>query len=159
MELRKFIKTTIREYLNENIQSNKNITTVHFDELYHGTTMDRFNNISKNGFSIEKQGEKSGYGSGLGVSLAADYEIAKEHAEWAVEKFGGEEYIITINSKSLKILSGRDFTKINNDYNKAFILYKNGLIDGVELCDMETGDNCEEFEVFVFNINKLNQLL
>ena len=73
MELRKFIKTTIREYLNENIQTNKNIKTINFDELYHGTTMDRFEGISKNGFSIEKQGEKSGYGSVLGVSMTANY--------------------------------------------------------------------------------------
>ena len=156
MEIRKFIKTTIREYLNE---QQINIKPIHFDELYHGTTTDRFKNISKNGFSIEKQGEKSGYGSVFGVSLTSNREIAKEHAEWAVGKFGGEEYIITINSKTLKILSGDDFVSIDNDYDKAFTLYKNGLIDGVWLCDMETGDGCEEFEVFIFNINKLNQLL
>ena len=159
MKLRKFIATTIREYLNENIQNNKNTKTINFDELYHGTTMDRFEGILKNGFSIEKQGEKSSYGSVLGVSMTTNIEIAKEHAEWAVEKFGSEEYIVTINSKSLKILSGGDFARIDNYYNKAFILYENGLIDGVELCDMETGDGCEEFEVFVFNIDKLNQLL
>lgn len=159
MELKKIITTIIREYLSEITQQVKNIKTTQFDELYHGTTRDRFDNILKKGFSIEKEGEKSGYGSVLGVSLTNNREIAKEHAEWAVNKFGGEEYIITINAKSLKILSGGDFSKIGNDYNKAFILYKNGLIDGVELCDWETGDGCEEFEVFVFNINKLNQFV
>jgi len=159
MELRKFIATTIREYLNEQQILNKNIKPIHFDELYHGTTMDRFEGILKNGFSIEKQGEKSGYGSVLGVSMTSNIEIAKEHAEWAVEKFYGEEYIITINSKSLKIMSGSDFSDIDNDYNKAFTLYENGIIDGVELCNMETGDGCEEFEIFIFNVKKLNQLI
>jgi hypothetical protein len=74
-KLRNFIRTTIREFLNENIKP------IHFDELYHGTTMDRFEGILKNGFSIEKQGEKSGYGSVLGVSMTSNMEIAKEHAE------------------------------------------------------------------------------
>jgi len=152
-KLRNFIRTTIREFLNENIKP------IHFDELYHGTTVDRFEGILKNGFSIEKQGEKSGYGSVLGVSMTSNMEIAKEHAEWAAEKFDSEEHIITINSKSLKIMNGSDFSDIDNDYNKAFTLYKSGIIDGVELCNMETGDGCEEFEVFVFNIGKLNQLL
>jgi hypothetical protein len=159
MKLKKLAQDILGGYLNETTQTNKNIKTIQFDELYHGTTRDRFDSIVKNGFSIDKEGEKSGYGSVLGVSLTSNREIAKEHAEWAVEKFGGEEYIITINSKSLKILSGGDFARIDNNYNKAFILYENGLIDGVELCDTKTGDGCEEFEVFVFNIDKLNQLL
>jgi hypothetical protein len=152
-DLKQFIKTTIREFLNESVK------ITNFGELYHGTTLERYNKIKTNGFSTEVQGEKSGYGSVLGVSLTSNYEIAKEHAEWAVEKFGGDEYIITINSNNLKIMSGRDFAIINNDYQEAYRLYKNGLIDGVELCDTETGDGCEEFEIFIFNIKKLNQLI
>lgn len=159
MKLREFIKTTIYECLYEQYNLNKNIKTIYFEELYHGTIKDRFEKILKNGFQIEKQGEKSNYGSILGISMTNQIKIAEEHAEWAVEEFGGEEYIISINAKSLKILSGDDFAYIGNDYNKAFILYKSGLIDGVELCDAKTGDGCEEFEIFIFNINKLNQLL
>lgn len=150
----------LKKYLVEGkLFEEDNIKIVYFNKLYHGTTKDRFEKITKRGFSIGKEGEKSGYGSVLGISMTANLEIAQEHAEWAVEKFGGDEYIITINSKSLKILSGNEFSRIGNNYNKAFILYSNGLIDGVELCDVETGDGCEEFEVFVFNTNKLNNLL
>jgi hypothetical protein len=138
---------------------NENVRVANFDVLYHGTTIQRYNQIKKRGFDTEMQGEKSGYGSVLGISLTANYEIAKEHAEWAVEKFGGEEYVITVNSNNLKIMNGSNFAEIDNDYKKAYSLYEKGLIDGVELCDMETGDGCEEFEIFIFNVKKLNQLI
>lgn len=56
-------------------------------------------------------------------------------------------------------MNGSNFAEIDNDYKKAYSLYEKGLIDGVELCDMETGDGCEEFEIFIFNVKKLNQLI
>jgi len=154
-DIRKMIDKVknFKQFLNENVR------VINFDVLYHGTTIQRYNLIKKRGFDTEMQGEKSGYGSTLGVSLTANYEIAKEHAEWAVEKFGGEEYVITVNSNNLKIMNGSNFAEIDNDYEKAYSLYEKGLIDGVELCDMETGDACEEFEIFIFNVKKLNQII
>jgi len=156
-DLKQFIKKTIRETIREFL--NENVKVTNFDILYHGTTLERYNKIKTNGFSIEAEGEKSGYGSTLGISLTSNYEIAKEHAEWAVEKFGGDEYIISINSNNLKIMNGSNFAEIDSDYKKAYSLYQKGLIDGVELCDKETGDGCEEFEIFIFNVKKLNQII
>ena len=131
----------------------------YFSILYHGTTLNRSIKIKRNGFSLKTQSEKSNYGSTLGISLTSDYNIAKEHAEWAVEKFKGEEFILEIFSSTLKILKGNIFAKLDNNYVQAFNLYEKGLIDGVELYDEQTGDNCEEFEVFIFNIDKLNTLV
>ena len=132
---------------------------VSFEVLYHGTSKSRYEQIKSNGFDLNKQGEKSGFGSYNGVSLTSNYEIAQEHSEWASDTFEEEGDILIINSLSLRILKGNKFSLINNDFTKAYMLYKKGLIDGVELCDFETGDGCEEYEVFIFNVDKLNQLI
>jgi len=130
-----------------------------FEELYHGTSKKRSDEIKSNGFSLRNQGEKSGLGSVNGISLTSDFDIAQEHSDWASEKFNDEGSVLTIKSETLKILSGSKFASLNSDFEKAFELYKKGLIDGIELCDYETGDGCEEFEVFIFNTNKLNNLI
>jgi len=130
-----------------------------FEELYHGTSKKRSDEIKSNGFSLRNQGEKSGLGSVNGVSLTSDFYIAQEHSDWASEKFNDEGSVLTIKSETLKILSGSKFASLNSDFEKAFELYEKGLIDGIELCDYETGDGCEEFEVFIFNTNKLNNLI
>lgn len=130
-----------------------------YDFLYHGTTIKRALNIKKTGFSIDKQSEKSGYGSNTGVSLTYEFNIAKEHAKWASEKFKDKPYIIKIPGTSFNILSAEDFEYLDLDYNKAYELYKNGKIDGIDLCNRSTGDGCEEFEVFIFNIDKLNSFI
>jgi hypothetical protein len=130
-----------------------------FEELYHGTSKKRSDEIKSNGFSLRNQGEKSGLGSVNGISLTSDFDIAQEHSDWASEKFNDEGSVLTIKSETLKILSGSKFASLNSDFEKALELYKKGLIDGIELCDYETGDGCEEFEVFIFNTNKLNNLI
>lgn len=127
----------------------------YLDRLFHGTTVARSVIIRKDGFSIEKQSEKSKYGSKLGVSFTTSKDVAKEHAEWAVKKFGGDPEIITINSSDLRILSGNEFSKLDQDINKAYQMFKANKIDAVEYCDFESGDGCEEFEVFIFNLNKI----
>ena len=130
-----------------------------FEELYHGTSKIRSDEIISNGFSLSNQGEKSGLGSVNGISLTSDFDIAQEHSDWASEKFNDEGSVLIIKSETLKILSGSKFASLNSDFEKAFKLYEKGLIDGIELCDYETGDGCEEFEVFIFNTNKLNNLI
>lgn len=130
-----------------------------FEELYHGTSKKRSDEIKRNGFSLRNQGEKSGLGSVNGISLTSDFDIAQEHSDWASEKFNDEGSVLTIKSETLKILSGSKFASLNSDFEKAFELYEKGLIDGIELCDYKTGDGCEEFEVFIFNTNKLNNLI
>jgi ribosomal protein S18 acetylase RimI-like enzyme len=130
-----------------------------FEELYHGTSKKRSDEIKSNGFSLSNQGEKSGFGSVNGISLTSDFDVAQEHSDWASEKFNDEGSVLIIKSETLKILSGSKFSSLNSDFEKAFKLYEKGLIDGVELCDYETGDGCEEFEVFIFNTNKLNNLI
>lgn len=138
---------------------NLNNHIIYFDELYHGTTVSKYEKIVQNGFDLNLSGEKSGHALSNGISLTESYEIAEEHAQWAAEKFNSQQYIIKINASDLKILSGVYFTMINNDYEKAHQLYNNGIIDGVELCDKKTGDGCEEYEIFVFNIKELNNLI
>jgi hypothetical protein len=129
------------------------------DTLYHGTTLKKALDIVKKGFSLENQSQKSGYGSNLGISLTYEYEIAKEHADWASEKFKQDPYIIKIPGQSFKLISAENFENIDNDFQKAHELYKKGQLDGIDLCNRETGDGCEEFEVFIFNLEKLNSLV
>lgn len=68
--LRKFIHTTIREYLNENMNINNLI-------LYHGTNND-FNNFDLKFFN---SGSGDGGWLGYGIYLTNDYEYAESYGD------------------------------------------------------------------------------
>ena len=83
MELRKFIATTIREYLNEQVDNFTNIT------LYHGTN----NNFDE--FDIEKSGLIQYSDWGKGIYFTRSKSQAHQYRIDAVKKLN-KEYNITL---------------------------------------------------------------
>ena len=129
-----------------------------FDILYHGTDLKSYEKIKNEGFSLKEGNKKTGLISHTnGISFTSLKNEAKEHADWAAEKFKNTPKIIAIDSKNLRILSGDFYNSFDhkNAMTRAYALYKKGKIDGVSFCDKETGDGCEEMEVVIFSLDKI----
>lgn len=146
------------------LNESNNIDLVKFNTLYHGTTLSKANEIVKFGFDIKKSGEKTNSAShSEGISFTYLKSEAKDHARWASEKFKDSPAIISVSSKNLKILSGTAFNSLAKTtkgcIDKSYQLFKNGIIDAVSFCDQESGDGCEEMEVLVFSLDKLDPTL
>ena len=135
---------------------NGGIITEKAEILYHGTSLNRANKILKDGFDLERQSDKTKQGHKKAISFTSSYQEAKEHSDWAAEKFNDKPAIISINIP-FEILSGKSFFDMDMDMEKAYKLFELKKIDGISFCDYETGDGCEEMEVAIFNIEKLNQ--
>ena len=122
---------------------------------YHGTNSTRANEILKLGFDLDKVGEKSNTKLS-GVSTTINKEIAEEHAEWAVSKFGGKPVILKIDLSNLKIMPGSEVTKLWNKLHSlnAVLKIAKKAFDAVELFnfDEEVG---EEFEILIFDPKKI----
>lgn len=145
-------------------ESSNDIEFVKFDTLYHGTTLSNANKIVESGFDVKKSGEKTASAShSEGISFTYLKSEAKDHARWASKKFKDSPAIISVNSKSLKILSGAAFNSLAKTtkecIDKSYQLFKKGIIDAVSFCDQESGDGCEEMEVLVFSLDKLDPTL
>lgn len=173
-------------YIAERIPTNKkakslreslhNIQFIQLDEIYHGTTEGAKREILKRGFDLNLADSKSGVGSKLGVSFTSDINEAKEHANWASKVFSSrneapspktytnmfkdkknasltEPAIITISMAGWRIMAGDE----SQDIDAAYKLYEDGIIDGISMCDTRSGNGCEEMEVFIFNMPKLNE--
>ncbi len=135
---------------------NGGIVTEKTEILYHGTSLNRANKILKDGFDLERQSDKTKQGHKKAISFTSSYQEAKEHSDWAAEKFNDKPAIISITIP-FEILNGKSFFDMNMDIEKAYKLFELKKIDGVSFCDYETGDGCEEMEVAIFNIEKLNK--
>jgi len=129
-----------------------------YREVYHGTNSIMADDILKNGFDLSKRGLKSGNANALiGISTTIEYDIAKEHAEWAAEEHGGEPIILMANISNLNLMPGKDFfeeldtqrnvNKILNDAKKKY--------DGAIMFDYDTEEGLEEFEINIFEPKKL----
>lgn len=122
---------------------------------YHGTNDVRAKDILKNGFNLEKVGEKSD-SKMSGVSVTIDKEIAEEHADWAVSKFGGNPKIIKIDLSNLKIMPGKEVVKIWDKLNSldAVLKIAKKTFDAAELFDFDS-EIGEEFEIVIFDPKKV----
>lgn len=122
---------------------------------YHGTNSDRAEEIAKNGFDLKHVGEKS-ESKLSGVSVTINKEIAEEHADWAVSKFGGTPTILKIDLSGLKIMKGPEVTKLWDklgNLDEALKVAKK-TFDAAELFDFEA-ETGEEFEILIFDPNKV----
>lgn len=145
----KYVKT-YESYLNESHQ---------FDEVYHGTNSIMANEILSKGFDLNKAGLKTGDKNALiGVSTTINYNIAKEHAEWAVEEHGGDPVILMSRVSNLNLMSGKDFyqelDKLRN-VNKILENAKKKKYDGVIMFDYDSEEGLEEFEINIFDPKKI----
>lgn len=124
--------------------------------VYHGTSSTKSDKILKSGFDMSKIGSKSGTKLS-GVSLTVDKQIAEEHAEWAVEEFGGDPVILAVDLSSLKIMPGKKITALWNEHGSldGALRIARKTFDGAELFDKEEESGLEEFEVLVFDPKKL----
>ena len=128
--------------------------TIQHDKVaFHGTTLENARAIIRFGFSPKLAGTKSGAGL-KGVSTSLIEEIAQEHAEWAVEKFGGKPAILSINLTHLNIMSGKDFLSAGSFEAGCQQAIEQGF-DATEVFDTETGDGIEEMEILIFAFQKI----
>lgn len=126
---------------------------------YHGTSSIKAAIILKSGFDESLVGSKSGLKMS-GISFTIDKTIAQEHAEWAVEKFGGEEAIIVIDLSNLNICPGSKITELWNNIGsleKALLIAKESY-DGAQLFDYEEESGTEELEVLIFDPMKIKTI-
>lgn len=123
---------------------------------YHGTSSIRLKEILKNGFDLKHVGEKAD-AKLSGISVTVDKTIAKEHAEWAVEKFGGEESILKIDLNGLKIMSGKEVHELWDKLGSldAAIKIARKTFDAAELFDHDLEYGLEEFEILIFDPKKV----
>ena len=96
-DLKQFIKTTIREFLNENVG-------VLPSYLYHITSSENFENIKKSGlkpeYSKQSKGEK-------GIYLTDDISVAENYSNFYDD--GTELVLLKISTR------GMDFSKFSSD--------------------------------------------
>lgn len=128
------------------------------DVLYHGTSSKRATSILKNGFKLERGGEKSG-DSMPGISLTPDLNIANEHAEWAAEEFNDDPVVLVVGAQDLNIMPGKKLYDISEDVFEALKRCQQAGFDGAELFDSSREIGEEEFEVVVFDPQKLKPRL
>ncbi len=131
--------------------SKTQITPFNSLTLYHGTTLKRAKKIIKYGYDFTKSGEKSKAGLN-GMSTTINFDLAKEHSDWASEEFEDKSAVITARISNLNLMLGKDFFSEldNNDINK--VLSKaSKKYDGVIMYDYENGEGIEEEEILIFN--------
>jgi hypothetical protein len=124
MELRKFIKTTIREYLNENRSSISKIILPNY--LYHVTT--NYNKVINSGVLLAKSGLDSGGLGGtesFGVSFVTNLDIAKNIKDelTLINKINNS----TNEKEILETINNIDEERkqfILNEYNRTIDVYK-----------------------------------
>lgn len=90
MKLRKFIATTIREYLNESLKYNGNDILQDDEILFHGTSLKQWNKIVKNNFKV----------SDFYVGDSED-NIARNYAEIQSINDSSDGVLIVLNSEFL----------------------------------------------------------
>jgi|ERR1035437_9479628 hypothetical protein len=129
---------------------------LHRAVAYHGTSSEKSDKILKSGFDMSMIGSKSGTKLS-GVSLTIDKHNAREHAEWAVEKFGGSPVILAVNLSNLNIMPGTTITKLWKEHGSldAALRIARKTVDGAELFDMEDESGTEELEILIFDPKKL----
>lgn len=131
-------------------------------EVYHGTNSIMAKKILSKGFDISKSGLKSGQSNALtGVSTTIDYNIAKEHAEWAAEEQGGEPVILMTFVSNLNLMPGKEFYAELEKYGNAKKVLNKAKekYDGVIMFDYETEEGLEEFEVNILFPEKLKWMI
>lgn len=91
MELRKFIATTIREYLKEQLKYNGEDLLNSDEVFFHGTSLKQWNKIINNSFNV------------LDFYVGDDENnIARNYAEIQSQKDNSDGVIIVMNSELLK---------------------------------------------------------
>lgn len=90
MKIRKFIATTIREYLNENVKYGGGDMLLNDEILFHGTSLKQWNRIVKNNFNV----------SYFYVGDSED-NIARNYAEIQSRNDGSDGILIVLNSEYL----------------------------------------------------------
>jgi len=123
---------------------------------YHGTSSIRAQEIETHGFDLSKVGEKAN-NKLAGVSVTIDKDIAKEHADWAVSKFGGTPILLKISLDGLKVMPGKEVDRLWNklgSLDKALKIAKN-TFDAAELFDVDSEVGLEEFEILIFDPKKV----
>jgi len=129
-----------------------------YDALYHGTTLERAKLILSSSFDLALAGSKTNAPLPA-VSTSLNMDIAQEHAEWAVKKFGGEPAVLIIDPSNLNILSGSRFLAMGDFMKAVQRIKRTGRYDAAEVFDVDEGDGIEEMEVLIFNLKKIRARL
>ena len=126
---------------------------------YHGTSSIKADIILKDGFDKSVGGSKSDHKMN-GISFTIDQSIAEEHAEWAVEEFGGDPIILVIDLSNFNIAKGSIITKLWNEHGslQAALDLVEKSYNGAELFDYEDESGTEELEVLIFDPKKIKTI-
>lgn len=145
----------LRKLIRESLES---VQAYPVDNLYHGTTRSRAEQIQKSGFSLKNIGEKLGAPM-PGISTSVERSTAEDHAQMAAEKFEDDPVVITIDGRGLNIAPGslyfQQWDETGSSSAALETIKDSGEWDGVALFDPETGDGIEEFEVLIFDPGKI----
>jgi hypothetical protein len=144
----KYVKT-FESFLSESHQ---------FREVYHGTNSVMADKILSKAFDLKKSGLKSGDENALpGISTSIEYSIAQEHAEWAVEKYGGSPIVLMTFVSNLNLMPGNEFFNELGKYKSAKKVLEKAKTkyDGAIMFDYDSEEGLEEFEINIFEPNNL----